>query len=60
MMCDLIQSLMAVSIWSIQLKEDGIDEGWKATPNDFCWCCDFKRSCDMDIAKNIKLLNPQS
>jgi len=43
-----------------QLKEDGIDEGWKATPNDFCWCCDFKRSCDMDIAKNSKLLNPQS
>jgi hypothetical protein len=39
------------------LKEAGEDEGWKATPNDFCWCCDFKNMCDRDVAKNSRLMN---
>ena len=39
------------------MKELGDDENWKATHNDFCWCCDFKKSCDKDITKNSRLLN---
>jgi len=43
-----------------QLKLNGSDEDWKATPNDFCWCCDFKNSCDRDVAQNYKLLDIRS
>jgi RecB family exonuclease len=57
---DMFEEIKAVGRKIRELKALGEDENWKATPNDFCWCCDFKRMCDNDVAKNSRLLNEQA
>jgi len=53
---DMFSEIKKVAQQIRELKANGEDKDWRATPNDFCWCCDFKRSCDADILQNPTLL----